>query len=943
MKTFSSRHFRLLLSALLSFLITINSPAFAAHWQNTSTQTANSTIVAQASTSLLQVGIRHYQATEYSAAINSWNRALNASSDVLTQALLLSNLSLAHQHLSQWSKANQTISQSLELLAIPTETTAYSETLAKALNTQGRLHWATGDTETALVTWRRATVAYRQANNLRGTLLSLINQAKALQTLGQHLQSETILQEDVYPLLQSEAVDPTLRASGLWQLGNAGRQLGKLSLAEEHLNESLKIIEQQQLDHIKSSVLLDLANTERALARKKKAIGEKSEASNHRQQALEHYQQAVASTNAPMTQLQANLNRLSLLIETKQWADASALWPDLAPDLENLLPGRTTVYAQLNFANSLMELMEAAVSSPAASITQRFPLTRGTVREGFRSTAPVTEHPSVGSPSQGEPSVMTVLAKKQSVVQAPKPPMLEALNVPTTDKIDAIIRNAIRQAEAIADPIATSYGIGQRGKLYELTKDYAKAQELTQQALQLTEQQSFPDGRYRWEWQQGRLFNHQGRQAEALEAYGHAVDTLKTIRRNLLFIDAEVQFSFRDNVEPVYRELVELLLSKDAKDLDEATLDQAVEQIDNLQLSELENFLRCDLTATTKINQFEVDASTAILHPILLEQRLGVISQFENGKKFTTFDIPKAEAKKAIKQLRSDLSEAPDRTPAVRQTAKLLYQWLIAPIEPELQRRNIKTLVFVLDGPLRNIPMAVLLDGQQYLIEKYAIAIAPELELFKPTALTQDLKVFTGGVGTPQEINGKKFPIIEKLDEELEPIDQLFGTQKPVTNQDFNRDNIAVKLSNNRFSGIHIKTHGVFSSDPDSTFIVGHEELISGEDLGNLIQIGSRQGTIPIELLVLSACSTATGDNRAILGLAGIAVRAGARSSLSTLWEAEDIPNTELMIQFYQELQTPNITRAQALQNAQLALMKNPSYGRIPHYWASYVLVGNWL
>ena len=92
---------------------------------------------------------------------------------------------------------------------------------------------------------------------------------------------------------------------------------------------------------------------------------------------------------------------------------------------------------------------------------------------------------------------------------------------------------------------------------------------------------------------------------------------------------------------------------------------------------------------------------------------------------------------------------------------------------------------------------------------------------------------------------------------------------------------------------------------------------------------------------LLSSCSTAAGDNRAVLGLAGITVRAGARSTLSTLWEAQDDPNTELMIQFYRELKKDGMTRAKALRNAQLALI-NQGY-RAPNRWATYVLVGNWL
>lgn len=152
--------------------------------------------------------------------------------------------------------------------------------------------------------------------------------------------------------------------------------------------------------------------------------------------------------------------------------------------------------------------------------------------------------------------------------------------------------------------------------------------------------------------------------------------------------------------------------------------------------------------------------------------------------------------------------------------------------------------------------------------------------------------------------------------------------------------NIQHELALGNFSAIHIKTHGVFSSDPDGTFIVAYNDLIKSQDLASLVEISNKDEPSKIELLVLSACETAQGDNRAVLGLAGIAIRAGARSTISTLWVALDRPNTQLMAQFYQELSKPNTTRAKALQTAQKALFEQY---KAPNVWAPYILVGNWL
>ncbi|ESA35283.1 tetratricopeptide repeat domain protein [Leptolyngbya sp. Heron Island J] len=848
-----------------------------------------SSSLAQGKTELLQTGIQLYEAGQFAAAIDSWNRALQPHEDTLEtldQALLFSNLSLAYQHLGQWAQATENISQSFAILAATPNTSrdeAYLETLAKALNTQGRLYWGQGNMEAALTTWREATATYRQAGHERGVLLSLINQAKALQALGFHEKSRKILEEDIEHILQNEQLDPTLKAIGFWNLGNAQRQVGDLQASQIHLQQSLAITQTYQLERLRPAVLLDLGNTEQALSNSTSAIGKRDEALAHKQAALDAYQEVASSLPISINQVQANLNQLSFLVDLKEWSAVQALWPNLRAAVTQLPPSRTAIYAQLNFAKSLVNILR--------------------VSNEFQNR----------------------------------------LNqVPTWQDIDAILIRAVEQAQALDDPIAQSYGVGQRGELYEVIQQWSKAEAFTQEALWLTNVPQYLDGRYRWEWQQGRLLKAQGKRDKAIKAYGAAVKTLEQVRKNLLFIDAEVQFSFRDNVEPVYRELVELLLNTDdGIEPSQEDLDQAIQQIDSLQLSELENFLRCDLTQTTSISQFKIDSNTAILYPMILDDRLTVILQLSEKKVFSAVSMPRADVEQTLRQFRQDLSNAPSRTPEVITAAKEVYQWLIAPLEPALQQQGqIDTLVFVLDGSLRNIPMAALHDGEDYLIKKYAIAVAPQLELFTPSPLPKALRAFTGGVGKPQEVEGRTFSAIEKLTAELDEISRLTNTPPPLIDEEFQRETLQEKLSTGEYSAIHIKTHGLFSSDPEETFIVAYEELIRGQELGELIQTASLQGDTPVELLVLSSCSTATGDNRAVLGLAGIAVRAGAHSAVSTLWEARDEPNTELMIQFYKELQQPGASRAQALRKAQLSLIERY---RAPHIWATYVLVGNWL
>ncbi|NJR58110.1 MAG: CHAT domain-containing protein [Cyanobacteria bacterium CRU_2_1] len=830
---------------------------------------------------LLQQGIDRYETEQFAEAIALWQQALTefvAQGDLLNQALVWNYLSLAYQQLGQWQEAEETIATSLNLLQQPLspDSQTDSEILAKALNTQGRLHWFRGQLEEALNTWRRATATYGQMGDQTGVTIGLINQASALQALGFSVQAEAEL-ETVYQLLQQQS-DPELSAIGLRNLGNALRRVGQLISQDEDslssqavLQESLEVVEAANLTFIRSSTLLELGNTERALRNRAIAIGNAEAAQQHTEAALMYYQQATIAATSPLERLQAQLNQLSLLAETEQAEQRSTaveLASTIQPELTSLPSSRTTIYAQLNFARSLMKL----------------------------GIAPQT--------------------------------------------IAQLLSSAVQQARNLNDPIAESYALGQLGELYEMTGQWTEAQDLTQQALLKVEAIQAADIRYRWEWQLGRLLERQGDRAGAIDAYTAAVETLKSIRNDLLQISSDIQFSFRDDVEPVYRGLIQLLLSSEDEP-NQDTLKAAIQQVDALQLTEIENFLGCDLAQTIEITEIDIDPTAAKIYPIILDDRLAVILELPNQDlRYHPILTSGEEIQTTLQRLRQDLSE-PDRTPGAIIGLQQVYQWLIQPFESDLESQpQIKTLVFVLDGELRNISMAALYDGEQYLISRYAIALAPRLELFKPSPRSSQLKVFLGGVGEPQTVSDRMFPKIEYLSPELEGIQQLVDANPPLLNTDFTKTNLEQQLKTGQFSVIHLKTHGVFSSDPEATFVVAYQDLITGKDLGRLIQT-SRVGEAAIELLVLSACSTAQGDDRAVLGLAGTAIQAGAQSAISTLWEAQDFPSTQLMIQFYQALSNSNTTRAEALRQAQLHLLEQ-GY-RTPYIWATYVLVGNWL
>jgi CHAT domain-containing protein len=140
---------------------------------------------------------------------------------------------------------------------------------------------------------------------------------------------------------------------------------------------------------------------------------------------------------------------------------------------------------------------------------------------------------------------------------------------------------------------------------------------------------------------------------------------------------------------------------------------------------------------------------------------------------------------------------------------------------------------------------------------------------------------------------------------------------------------------------VHIASHGEFAGDVDQTFLLAFDGRLTIDRLDETIGL-LRFRKDPLDLLTLSACETAAGDDRAALGLAGIAVRAGARSALATLWHVNDEASSSLVAEFYRRLRDPSVSRSAALQQAQVKLIQERRYQH-PGYWAPFLLINNWL
>jgi CHAT domain-containing protein len=253
--------------------------------------------------------------------------------------------------------------------------------------------------------------------------------------------------------------------------------------------------------------------------------------------------------------------------------------------------------------------------------------------------------------------------------------------------------------------------------------------------------------------------------------------------------------------------------------------------------------------------------------------------------------------------------------------------------------------VFVLDGALRNIPMGALNDGQQYLLEKYAIALTPGLQLVSPSPLQQkDLSVLAVGITEARQWRSQQFSPLPNVEPELKTIQAELPT-RILLDEDFTIERFKAAVKSSAAPIVHLATHGQFSSRQEETFILTGEDNVAIDvgKLNSLLQSSELGRSEPIELLVLSACQTASGDKRAALGLAGVAVRAGARSTVASLWSVNDEATSMLMGRFYKELARQDVTKAEALRQAQLSILQDPRFRRHPYFWAPFILVGNWL
>jgi CHAT domain-containing protein/tetratricopeptide (TPR) repeat protein len=543
-----------------------------------------------------------------------------------------------------------------------------------------------------------------------------------------------------------------------------------------------------------------------------------------------------------------------------------------------------------------------------------------------------------------------------------------------------LLKNSVLTSKQLQDNRLISYSNGALGHFWECHQDNQKALKYTQSAIIAADNKlSAKDSLYLWEWQAGRILDKQNRKQDAIASYQRAFDILEDIRQDILTAERDVQFDFRDVVKPLYRTLAQsrldlLLIGTIADERRAKELSKVVNTIDALKLAELQNYFGndCILSGLNPklVGELLEDNSvafqnTGFLSSIILDGKTGILLQLPNqATKFkwiedlnqqgTTKIVSSDTLEKKITEFRKGLVNKEEINYDTTIAAQL-YDWIIRPFAEDIKSQKVKTLVFIQDGFLRSVPMAALYDRQQqkYLIETYAVATTPSLRLTKPKLrdrTTQAALIL--GVTEKATIDGKTFDALAAVPDEVKAVESIFPNHTPLIDDNFIPESFQQKLKKTTYSIVHIASHAQFGIIPEDTFIVtGRNQKLTINQLEtSLRNLNNKSDSV--ELLTLTACETAVGDERATLGLAGVALQVGVKSAIASLWSVTDESTSEIVKTFYSNYRNNGMSIAQALQTAQIRMIKakklpssegiNIKYDH-PAYWAPIIAIGNWL
>ena len=533
-----------------------------------------------------------------------------------------------------------------------------------------------------------------------------------------------------------------------------------------------------------------------------------------------------------------------------------------------------------------------------------------------------------------ELNISLAILYHQSVLNAKAKPIWRARAI-------QLLEEAISTSESLGNNLLLGYALGYKGRVLSESsnseEDLATALALSERAAFLASASQAYESAYLWQWQAARIYNKQAQVTEAIKSYNDAILTLENVRQELI---TGSPFTFHQKVQPLFTELSDLLLTtaRTAGGTEKQSYLKNVQNIlEQAKSAELQDYFQNDCVIPDEsVNLDQIEAATAVIYPVILPDRVEVLVNVKDQVHQFVSRIEADDLKGLVNEFRDQL-QVDFGDEEYLEIGEELYDLLFAQVEDLFSENKINTLLVIPDGVLRTIPMAAVYDGEAFMVQRFAIATTPGISLTLPKPLNvENSNFFAGGIS--EAVQG--YVGLPGVPRELQNLEATYGASV-LRDTNFKRDDLKEQLTSADYSIVHIATHGHFDSNPQESYLLTYDDKLTmdllEESIGNRKNVGE-----PLELLVLSACETAAGDSRAALGLAGVALKAGARSAVATLWQISDAATVEIIDTFYEYTAKEGVTKARAMQLAQIRLIEQPRFQH-PTDWAPFLMIGNWL
>jgi len=532
-----------------------------------------------------------------------------------------------------------------------------------------------------------------------------------------------------------------------------------------------------------------------------------------------------------------------------------------------------------------------------------------------------------------------------------------------------------------------SCAYGYLSTLYLKNNQYSQAIKMNRSAIEFAQWGYYPEISFQWHWQSGKIFYKQGKlilsekeyfkalflfdplfsisikqdkkyqNQDTSKPYGFDSSSMKSIKQDNqdTFCPSEIIWEFYkgyrkqkdvfyDMVNPFYMDYMELLI-KIAQTEKSEKLNTIRMLIERLNTINIQNFYKDECYEENIDNETpNFSKNTAVIYPFTLHNKTMIL--FLRDKKFKIFPMSKDSKiikdliKKFINTLRSYYPGDIDTETIFNDSyACTLYDLLINPLKKNLS--GVDTLIIVPDRLFRTIPFSALKNRalNNYLIEEYALCTVPSFFLAKnkfSSINPMHARVFFGGLSKSKSNKNDDLPGVI---EELKIIKTIFTNKDILINNNFTKKNLLNTTKNKTNNIWHLSTHYFFEPSIDDTYMELYDNKISVREFESLFRLNKyHQQTT--DLLFLNACDTAKGDDIAILGLGGIALRIGVKCAIATLWPINDIVAALMTKEFYNKIYSSHgITNIKALQYTKKQFIKMNRY-KHPHYWASYIMIG---